>query len=194
MLKKLNNLNPAGKMLIAFIAIVLGLSFLFAPKPHPIDLSVIGFNTTSSSDLYFKNVRSFYYDISPREKAPFTLYRLKRRNFDTLHPDLQFMIIRNPLADQAYIFAEASPALKQYDSLSVLITDESDSTRVAVLGEMNNEDHYLFAAAVFKKLLEGGKTYALNQSDTITEIFNTERERKNAETVLEDYFKLVNKN
>ena len=195
MLRQFKDLTPPAKWLITFIALVLGLSFLFAPRSRPVDLSEITFTTTSSSELYFKNIRSYYYDIYDREKAPFVIYRLKRRNRDTTELHLQFMIVSNPLANEAYIFAEPSPAIKQYDSLAVFISKDSDSTvTAALLSRMINEDHYLFAGNVFEKLLNGGQTFLINEDDTLAELFTGNEERRNAETVLEDYFKLVNKN
>lgn len=46
----------------------------------------------------------------------------------------------------------------------------------------------------FEKLLNGGQTFLINEEDTLAELFTGKDERRNAETVLEDYFKLVNKN
>lgn len=150
MFRQFKDLSPPAKWFIAFIVLVLGLSFLFAPRPRPVDLSEINFATTSSSQLYFKNVRSYYYDISAREKAPFVIYRLKRRNRDTTDLYLQFMIVSIPLANEAYIYAEPSPSTKQYDSLAVFISNNSDSTVTTTLvSQMINEDHYLFAGNVF---------------------------------------------
>ncbi len=190
-----DKISPPAKWLIAFIIIVLGLSFLFAPRPHPIVLTEISFTTTSSSRLYFKNVRSYYYNIYPREKPPFTIYRLKRRIRDTNQAYLQFMIIDNQSADEAYIYAESSPVFKQYDSLAVFIPNVKDTTdRLAFLSTMISEDHYLFAGVVFTKLLRGEKVFLMNKSDTLTELFTGKKELRNASTVLEDYFKLVNKN
>lgn len=182
------------KWLIAFIVILLGLSFLFAPEPRPVDLGSIGFETNSSSRMYFHNVRSYYYDIYEREKAPFILYRNKRRSRDTAKADLQFMIVENASAGEAYIFAEANPELERYDSLAVALSETEDEPFEKIyIRDINNEGHYRLAAKVYARLLVNEQIHLMSRNDTIRELYVDKREELAAETTLEDYFKLVNK-
>lgn len=191
MLKKI---PPLGKGLIAFVLIILGLSLLFAPRPHPVNLKDVSFATTSSSELYFKNLRSYYYNIFPEEKFPFILYRYKRRNRDTNDPHIQFMIIENTRNDEAYVFAELSGGLKQYDSIEVLISNKPpEKASLYRPSDLNNEGQYLLAAEVFENLLTDRPVFLMNGRDTLSTLFKSDVERKNAAIVLEDYFKLVNK-
>lgn len=180
---------------MGFIVVVLGLSFLFAPEPQAVDWEEVNFSTTSSSVLYFKNVRSYYYYIDAREKAPFVLYRLKRGSHDTLQPAIRFMIIENTPAGEAYIFAEPNAALLQFDSVRLgLPAGNAYEREEVLLNNLNNEGHFQLAARVYARLLKHEQIYLMSRKDTIRSLYSSKRKRLNAETVLEDYFNLVNKN
>ncbi len=193
-IQKFKHLNPPVKWLFVFIAIVLGVSIIFAPRPRPVNLEEIGFSTSSSSRLFFKNTRSYYYDIYTQEKPPFVLYRLKRRIRDSSKAPLQFMIIENSMADEAYIFVENRLSQPPTAKLAIMLgaTDKFPAERFAIEG-INNEQHQLLAAKVYRRLLQNEQMHLVNGNDTLRELFEMKKDRSNAEIVLEDYFKLVNK-
>lgn len=185
--QKFKNLSPPVQWLIIFIVMVLGLSFLFAPRPQPVDWSEISFHTQSSAEIYFHNVRSYYYRINEREKAPFILYRLKRGGSGTL----SFMIVENRQADEAYIFADIPEDIRQLERVTIAF--DNDSSWESGLGKFTNEDHFRLAARTYGHLLRDEQIYLLNLKDTVDQLFADKQQRRNALTVLEDYFKLVKK-
>jgi len=184
------NLNPPVKWLFYFIAGMLTLSFLFAPQPQPVDLEKVNFTTQAGSRLYFKNVRSYYYYINPREKAPFVLYRYKRRLQDSSGYHLPFLIIENPKGEEAYIFAEASEDMLKLEDPTIHFEAGVKSFK---LKEMNNQEHLILAARTYNALLKNEQIWLLNRSDTVSELYQNKVENANAEVVLQDYFKLINK-
>ncbi len=185
-------MNPAAKALLVFIGFLLGLSFLFAPAPRAVDLNEVRFAHTSSSLLYFKNIRSFYYDIQPDERSGFILNRLKRRDLDSTRPSLQFTIVNNWRMDESYIYAELNTAGEQWAAPAVYFTRATKDTLFS-LNRLDNEAHYHFAAEVYNQLLRNQPLYLVNGQDTIKELYAEKRTNFNAAMVLEDYFKLVNK-
>ena len=183
-----------GRAVILFVVCFLSLILLFAPRPHPVDMHTASFGMTSSARLYFHNVRSYYYDIKPHEASRFVLYHLKRRERDTNVVCLQFTIVENTSGEEAFIYIELQDAGKQYQKPHVLISTKSlDSTVTEPLYNLNNEGHYQLAAAIWKALLEDQDFYLLDDRDTVGPLLQTHRARKNAEIVLEDYFKLIGK-
>ena len=182
------SLTPPARWLIYFIVLVLGLSFLFAPSPKPVDWSEISFHTESSSEIYFHNVRSYYYRINEREKAPFILYRLKRGGGGPV----SFMIIENRSADEAYIFSEWGESFRELDSPRVYFG--SDSIAEQDFASYNNEDHFRFAARCYHSLLLHEQIEVRDRYNIVNQLFANKKQRKIALTVLEDYFKLVKKN
>jgi len=183
--------SPPAKWLIVFIGLVLGLSFLFAPRPKTVDWNTVEYSTTSSSLLYFKNIRSYYYNIYPNEKAPFILYRFKRRDRDTNSHKLQFTIVHNPLQNEAYLYAELPSYSKQYPSLSVKFPETKPF--IWQDEQLKNDDYYQLGAQVFNHLIDGRAVYLCSANDTLAQLYASKKAKLNAETVLEDYFKLVNK-
>ncbi len=148
---------------------------------------------TSSARLYFRNIRSYYYDIKPHEASHFILYQLKSRERDTLITHLDFTIVENILRGEAYIYLDLSTPGKQYAQARVLLSNYSSPSEAEPLYDLNNEGHFRTAAFIWKGLLQDEKFYLLDGLDTITEFLNNPRHRSNAEIVLEDYFKLTGK-
>ena len=56
------------KWAVAMLGFIL-LWAIFGPKAKEIDITDISFSTTSSSQLYFKNIRAYFYDIEERTDA-----------------------------------------------------------------------------------------------------------------------------
>lgn len=167
---------------------VLGLSFLFAPSPQPVDWSEISFHTESSSELYFHNVRSYYYRINEREKAPFILYRLKRGGSGKL----SFIIVENRIGDEAYIYCEWDDMVSKLRDPRVFFGN--DSLPEENFAQYNNEDHYRFAARCYRSLLLSEQITLTDRYNVVYQLFEDQKQRKNALILLEDYFKLVKKN
>ena len=69
---------------------------IFGPKAKQINLQEIAFTSTNSSELYFKNMRSYFYDKEEREDARFMLYRIGSRN-----DALSFILVNNWLMDES---------------------------------------------------------------------------------------------
>ena len=178
--------------MLLFVTGMLCLALLFAPTLTPVPLHIVQFEHSSSSLLYFKNLRSFYYHITPDPKSRFVLYRLKRRNTDTTEVWLQFMIVSNPLMDESYIYAEFNTAGEQYAHPAVLFSRAQGDTLLPIRN-LNNEGHYQLAAKVFNQLLANESMFLLNGKDTIQELYATKASNYATAIVLEDYFKLVQK-
>lgn len=182
------NLNPPVRWLVYFVVVVMGLSFLFAPSPQPVDWSEISFHTESSSEIYFHNMRSYYYRINEREKAPFILYRLKRGGSG----EISFMIIENRAADEAYVFSEWGELFEDLEEPKVYFG--KDSIPEHGFKNFNNEDHYRFAARCYRSLLLREQIEVRDHYNIVYQLFAEPRQQENALTLLEDYFKLVKKN
>ncbi|MGB0176296.1 MAG: hypothetical protein ACPF9D_03960 [Owenweeksia sp.] len=192
-MKRLPPVPLLGKAVIGFVVIILALAFLFAPQPKPVDVSSVDFHMTSSSRLYFRNVRSYYYDVEVHKASGFVLYRLKRRERDTSHTCILFSIIENTGQDEAYIYLELQDPGKQYPEPYVLISKVTGVSEVQPLHDLDNEEHFRTAAAIWKGLLQDDAFILVSGTDTLADVLNDRKTRKDAEIVLEDYFKLIGK-
>ncbi|MCR9154147.1 MAG: hypothetical protein NXI09_08560 [Bacteroidetes bacterium] len=190
-LKKLKRLNPLAKGMLLFVVAAFGLSFLFAPEQKPVDYRELSFKTTSDSRIYFNNMRSFFYKIDRFSKRPMEIYRLKRRSPERDSIGINFSIAHYPGAESAYIVCEIGAAYEHCDSLSVKFSKYPDSEQLKL---MNGEQQFKLAAKVYSSLLEEEAIFLCCASDTLIQLYMDKSSQLDAEVVLEDYFRLTQKN
>ena len=180
-----------------FMVMVIVLAFTM-PESRPIDLENVSFSTTESSELYFKNVRSYFYQILEDPKSGFIHYRIKSRNKDSLQPSINFLLLNNWRFDEAYVMAEGNEALSSLEGLTLSIVTAEDSSAY-IFHRYTNYEHWMMAGRVYMALrddntrfwLSGPQESSTGQKDI--EILIEGDERKSLRKTLRDYFKLVGK-
>ena len=188
---KYKSLPVLWRWFLQFLVLMLIIAFIFAPKKRPIDYTDISFDSTANSRLYFHNVRSFFYRIDIRSKAPMLIYQLKRRIPERDSLNLNFDIIRQSAADEAFIFSHLGSHFKDLDSISLNFSAFADREE---LSNLRNEDHFRIAAKTYTSFIKEEPIFLMRGSDTIQELFSDRAAFIDAEITLEDYFKLVQKN
>ena len=149
-----------------------------------INLNEINFKTTESSEIYFRNLRAYFYDKEERQDANYLLYRINSREIDSTKNKLNFVLVNNWLIDESYIIAEGL-------NKEGLISCKADNADVKIqLAAADNEANYIFAAQLFETLSKKIPIYLINGTDTIA---FTQAEQVSLKTTLKDYFKLVGK-
>ena len=179
--------NELGRVFIFFLGAVVIFVSLFAvfdPKGKKINLKEIEFSTTKSSELYFKNMRSYFYDKEEINDSKFLLYRINNREKDSNKVSLHFLLVHNWLLNECYLVAEP-----QNVGLQVEWEYEDELGTIELTGE-NNRAHFVFGAEVFEQL-ERNATLWWVDSDTKKVL--PEAEKSSLKTSLKDYFKLVGK-
>lgn len=169
---------------LSFVILIIVIYAIFGPKEKQINIKDISFNTTDSSELYFKNLRSYYYDQEIREDANFVLYRIRSRNKDSLSYKLNFALVSNWLMDECYIISESQiPEI-------ILVSTLNNKSDTLSLVEYDSEANYIFAATLFERLTTQAELFLVQNSEKIA---FTEKEKLSLKTTLKDYFKLVGK-
>ena len=162
------------------------------PSMRPIDLEEVKFHTTESSELYFKNIRTYFYEIWDDPKSGFVHYRIKSRNQSSDQPSVNFVILNNWRFDEAYVFAEGNEALETLEGLTLSIVTKSDSSAFH-FNQFTNYEHWLLAGSVYMALNNQETRFWLSSDREVVEIYRGEDERKSLQKTLNDYFKLVGK-
>lgn len=173
------------------LAMVIVLAFTM-PNMRPIDLDEVRFHTAENSELYFKNVRSYFYEIWDDPKSGFIHYRIKSRNREKDVPSVNFLILHNWRFDEAYVVAEGNESIETLEGLDLLIVSKSDSSRFS-FKQFTNYEHWQFAGAVYMALNEDVSRFWLSSDREVVEIYTDDDERKSVQKTLNDYFKLVGK-
>ena len=156
---------------------------VFSPTERPDRLAELSYATTSDSELYFRNVRSYYYTTTDTASGTLQTHRLKKLNGvkGILHP----YVVVNSSSNEAFIRFDG---FETFTGSALTLTDQSGDTTL-VLAEPNNDEQLLLAALIFR-LKESELSVILNDS---LEIWTSPGEMQQVRTVLYDYFKLVNK-
>jgi len=179
--------NRLFKWFFKWLGIMLLLLILYAvfgPSTKKISLEEVSFKTTQSSELYFKNIRSYFYNKEEHKESGFHLYSLK--SLEENGSPLSFVILQNWMMSEAYIMLETGST----DELTTPFTIEIEEEQQLVLNAEDSYAQYVFAAQVFTAL-ENDMDLRLKQKDVV--IYISERDKKALHKSLGDYFRLVGK-
>ena len=144
---------------------------------------------TDAERIYFKNVRSAYYDIENRRDAKMTVYRHGKRSKDTNRPTLVFSIILNQINDEAYIFLE--PNFEEYPIQVKWSIPEKNQEGEITFEAGDKFAHFEFAQKITPLLLENAIFEILVKESWIP-LWEDEKERNAVMVTIEDYQKLIN--
>jgi len=164
------------------------LTVTFLPESRPEKIDSVSFNTNEADELYFKNVRQFYYSTSNEGEGAFEVHRLNSlKNTDDLI--LPFAIYHSWRANEAFIRLDTTFSNKYKHA--VLLKDSAGiRVQVCPLPEPDNFSQYLFAKETYKSLKQKSKVgLAYNGAD----MWFTETTSKSIRQCLTDYFKLTGK-
>lgn len=147
------------------------------------------FHTTAPSRLFFKNMRSFYYQA---EETPEKMDRYQLRKIQKDSDDLIFIpvILDNWLEDEAYIRVQPNFEYPSGDTLTIYWS-AGRQEGTYTLSAAQNQDHYDFAKQLYESLLAGHQLWMLDEDRQKLLVFTDQADRANYITTLRDYYKLT---
>ncbi|NEQ48698.1 MAG: hypothetical protein F6K11_01005 [Leptolyngbya sp. SIO3F4] len=172
-----------------FVGMVIVLALTLPEKP-PFSVEPVSFHVPEDAELYFRNVRSFYYEREEREDAGFLQYRIKSR---PEHALLHVSLLFNGLQDEAYIM----PETPQQESLPLPFTlrarmPETETWDTLVCTAWDAQQAYLLAGWLYTKL-EAEARIECKQAGAWSSLFQDGTDQSSLHKTLEDYFRLVGK-
>lgn len=167
---------------------MVGIVIIFQPESRPEKINLVSFHTNEADELYFKNVRLFYYITREEGFGIFEVHRLKSIQ-ETNRLTLPFAIYNNWRANEAFIRLDTTFS-NAYQG-AVLMKDSSGTIiPITNLPEADNISQYNFAKDTFKAL---DKKYKIGLLHHGKETWISESSSKSIRQCLKDYFKLVGK-
>lgn len=164
------------------------LAILTLPDERPDKLEQASFDTTESAELYFKNVRSFYYYSKEEAEGVLYVYRLKSIFSDTV-PTLPFALYNNWRTNETFIRLDSAYFHgKRFDA--VIADSAGVVTDTIPFPKAYNESQYLFARDVFRAIEANRRLTVLFEEN---KSLVTESQVTSIKTTLKDYFKLLDK-
>ena len=180
--------SKLAKWFVAWVVLMIIVVIIFQPDSRPEKIDFVSFNTNEADELYFKNMRLFYYSTNEEGGGAFEVHRLNSiKNTDDR--TLPFAIYHSWRANEAFIRMDTS--FTNQFSHAVLLKD-SAGVHIAVseFPSPDNISQYEFAKLTYKALQEKSK---LGFSDNGNEYWLNESASKSVRQCLKDYFKLIGK-
>lgn len=178
-------------LFILWFGTMLLLLVIFFPEDRPIRMNEVSFHMPENEELFFKNLRAYYYDYELNEESNFKIYRIKSRDKDSTSIHLNFAIIQNWLQDEAYIMPEITGI--HNDSLVFLCVHHENKTDTLPLQNANAWQHYQTAAEVYMALRQNARFSLINTQNQLFPLWANPNQALSIKKTLKDYFKLVGK-
>jgi hypothetical protein len=176
---------------VASIGLVLLLSF-FNEKRADNTGDRDEFAITDASRIYFKNIRSAYYDAENRRDAKMNLYRFGSRIDDSTQNVLNAALIINAVKDAAYLYLEPQGKFQHENPVEVKWESKNGGNGNIQFIQGDRHSHCQFVREVYPLLEDNKETrfWALVEEDWIP-ILEEENERTAFITTCKDYFRLI---
>lgn len=176
---------------------VLSLLFSFACSdisPEAASAEKSFFSTNAPSHLFFKNMRSSYYQATQQAGTKVDLYQLRKIKSDNSRPLIYAVIADNWMKDEAYLLIQTNAFEKGFQSpLAVYWSDEKEEGVIEMKSPANFEHQYAFAIALEEVLKKNYSFYIMDENEERTPVFESYDQKSWFLTTLRDFKKLTEK-
>ncbi len=173
--------------LFLFLTIVIACN---PDKNKSVEAGELIYQTNDATKLFFRNVRSSYYEKQTLSEAKIDVYRMKNRNSTEDYPVLNLALVNNWLEDEAYIIVEPNSFYSVGDTIKV--TWEDDSLRQQSIDFIygNKDNHTRFADKVYQNMLDL-KVMEIYSGDKSWPLFSRNEDREIFRKTMIDFYRLV---
>ncbi|UZD21549.1 hypothetical protein [Algoriphagus halophytocola] len=168
------------------IAFVVLLSF-FDSKRASNSGKDLAFRMSSSSRIFFLNLKAIHYDRAIRADAGMTLFRHADREKSDSRPLLDVLIILNPIKDEAYLYLEP---INTSWPIALRVGREGKLEK-EFLFENGNKSDFLDYLSQLEPWLDPESKIELKSGEDWNPIWNTAKERNAILETLEDFARLT---
>lgn len=148
------------------------------------------FRTTAPSRLYFKNMRSFYYEQSTESDTRIDLYTLKKFSAAGVRPLLVPVIADNWLEDEAYIILNDDNRNPINDSFRLRF-EYNQQVDTLILVKSDIFTQYQLAKTLYQRLKQGHKVSTYTSNKIWEPVFENQADKANFLKVMNDYYQLI---
>ncbi len=173
------------------------LAFLFfwscgeSPEKDTTNISSI-FSTTAPSHLFFKNMRSSYYEQSQQPNTRVDLYRLRKLSAPSNQPLIYPIIADNWMKDEAYLLVQTNEYEGGFSSpLKIFWKNGNEKGMIEMKSPPNFDHQYEFALALNDLLKKDYNLEIENEQGERASIFEKYDQKSGFMTTVRDFQKLV---
>lgn len=178
------------KTIILFLLIIVNLS-CGTDKSGELDPYSPKFHTTDAAELFFKNVRSPYYDLEDREDVKMLVYRFSKRYETEDKPVLGLALIIHWIKDEAFLLFEPNDYFDTNEPV-IIYGKNPETAETTELHYYRGDVKTQFTIAVsLYKMLQQKYIFELSIGDRRFTLFDNEKEREAFRITVYDFLRLV---
>ena len=147
------------------------------------------FSTDDASKLYFKNIRSSYYDVTELEAAKLETYRFKKRVLEGNEPIINLAIVNNWRYDEAYVLLEPNNNFSGLGDLKVRWSQDGIMYE-EVFANTNKDSHVAFADIIYQNISKEREMEVWNGNEWLL-FLNSSQSKETFRVTMVDYYRLV---
>lgn len=149
------------------------------------------FKTTPPARLYFKNMRSVYYDQLAGRPDSMDYYRLRQFPDPKDSPVLQAVIADNWLRDEAYLLLEFNAFPGAPKDTFRLVLRAGEQEEILRLAQVDPEAHQVVARQLLLALEAGREVLWQSEQGQTYKLFDSDSERSAFRTTTADYQRMT---
>ncbi|MCC5930951.1 MAG: hypothetical protein JJU28_17025 [Cyclobacteriaceae bacterium] len=160
-------------------------------KSADLDPEIPKFNTTDAAELFFKNLRSPYYDLEDREDVKMLVYRFSKRNKTEEKPILGLALVIHWIKDEAFLLFEPNHFFDTPEPVVIYCTNP-ETSEITKLSFYRADVRTQFTLAVnLYKMLQQKFIFEIHIGDHSYLLFEDEKEREAFRITVYDFLRLV---
>jgi hypothetical protein len=153
------------------------------------DSTSSSFRTTAPSLLYFKNMRSIYYEMEELKGSRIEMYQLKQFRKDTEKPILYPVIANDWLNDRAYLLLKTNDFIHGFgEPLAVRIVEQD---KLISLASPSPQDQYEMATLIYEALRAGHSLEVTGADEVAYPLFDDNLDVNHYLATFKDYLRLI---
>ena len=156
-----------------------------------IDRDKFTYSYTDDSFLFFRNVRSIYYDFQDLPQAHWYAYRWADRNKKGDVPTITPVIVIDWYKKETYILVETNKFLEQESQLLIKETNAlTGKSYTYSLSRRGRENMLEFATKIYEGLIVGN-SFMIQVNAKYEPLFRQDEDAESFRVVMADYYRLT---
>jgi hypothetical protein len=161
--------------------------------PSNIPLGQIDFKTRPDTELFFKNLRSIYYDNEEQTNTKLLIYRFKNRPKNLKTIDLNLAIVHNWRFNEAYLLIDTINFSPPHSAITLICQNPKNRQKSEIKFKgMDKKAHFEFAYQVYEAIIRE-ENISLQKGTQLIPILSDSKSREAFRITVKDYLGLVGK-
>jgi hypothetical protein len=160
-------------------------------QSNTIDADLPVYDTTDGSELFFKNVRSPYYQLEELPEAGIRIFRHRDGAMADSSNTLNVALVMNWRMDKAYMLLEPTGQLRDQDTVDIFFTTDSIANGTLHIAMGNTDDYYAGASRLYRLLKTDSQIFYIDSGGVKLPLFASRDHSEAFRLSVYDFYRLV---